>query len=49
MNCHAMLNTIPDADYDTIKEWLSSNICRCTGYEEIKKAVKKAQKIAGGL
>jgi aerobic carbon-monoxide dehydrogenase small subunit len=23
-----------------IKEWLESNLCRCTGYEEIKAAVK---------
>lgn len=49
MNAHAMLNTVPNADDDTIKEWLSSNICRCTGYEEIKRAVAKAQKIAGGV
>ena len=49
MNAHAMLNTVPDADDHTIKEWLSSNICRCTGYEEIKRAVAKAQKIAGGV
>lgn len=25
-----------------IKKWLSSNICRCTGYEEIESAVKAA-------
>jgi len=40
MNCHAMLNTHPDADDKIIREWLSSNLCRCTGYEEIEKAVK---------
>lgn len=39
--CHSLLNKHPDADDDTIKEWLESNICRCTGYEEIKQAVKK--------
>jgi carbon-monoxide dehydrogenase small subunit len=43
MNCHAMLNTHPDADDKIIREWLSSNLCRCTGYEEIEKAVKRAQ------
>lgn len=43
MNCHAMLNTHPDADDKTIRQWLSSNLCRCTGYEEIEKAVKRAQ------
>ena len=26
-------------------EGLSSNLCRCTGYEEIGKAVKRAQNI----
>jgi len=43
MNCHAMLNVHPDADDKTIRQWLSSNLCRCTGYEEIEKAVKRAQ------
>lgn len=43
MNCHAMLKTHPDADDKTIRQWLSSNLCRCTGYEEIEKAVKRAQ------
>ncbi|KIE46531.1 [2Fe-2S] binding domain protein [Clostridium argentinense CDC 2741] len=30
----------PHADDETIEEWLQSNICRCTGYEEIREAVK---------
>ena len=40
MNCHSLIEQHPDADDKTIKEWLSSNICRCTGYAEIEKAVK---------
>jgi aerobic carbon-monoxide dehydrogenase small subunit len=40
MNCHSLINQHPDADDKTIKEWLESNICRCTGYAEIEKAVK---------
>lgn len=40
MNCHSLIQQHPDADDQTIKEWLESNICRCTGYEEIEKAVK---------
>lgn len=40
MNCHALVKHHPDADENTIEEWLESNICRCTGYEEIKEAVK---------
>jgi aerobic carbon-monoxide dehydrogenase small subunit len=40
LNCHALISTHPDADDAMIKEWLESNLCRCTGYEEIKSAVK---------
>ena len=40
MNCHALIVQHPDADDKTIKEWLESNICRCTGYAEIEKAIK---------
>lgn len=40
VNCHALLTKHPDASEEVIEEWLQSNICRCTGYEEIKQAVK---------
>ena len=40
MNCHALIEKHPDADENTIREWLQSNICRCTGYWEIEQAVK---------
>ncbi|PGZ95511.1 (2Fe-2S)-binding protein [Bacillus pseudomycoides] len=40
MNCHSLIEQHPDADDKTIKEWLKSNICRCTGYAEIEKALK---------
>ncbi len=39
MNCHGLVTNRPDADDETIEEWLESNICRCTGYEEIREAV----------
>lgn len=39
MNCHALLLQHPVPDQETIKKWLSSNICRCTGYQEIEAAV----------
>jgi len=34
----------PDADADTIREQIEGNICRCTGYQNIIKAIQKAQK-----
>ncbi|PIH05362.1 (2Fe-2S)-binding protein [Clostridium combesii] len=40
MVCHALANIHPDADDHVIEQWLQSNICRCTGYEEIKTAIK---------
>lgn len=42
MNCRALINDHPDATDDTIKRYLESNICRCTGYQEIEQAVKAA-------
>lgn len=40
VNCHALVNEHPNADDEVIEEWLQSNLCRCTGYQEIKEAVK---------
>ena len=42
MNCEALLQAEPNATDQTIQAWLSSNICRCTGYKEIEAAVKSA-------
>ncbi|MCM3584837.1 (2Fe-2S)-binding protein [Mesobacillus maritimus] len=42
MNGHSLIQKKPDADDSTIKEWLESNICRCTSYIEIEKAIKFA-------
>ncbi|RHW38953.1 (2Fe-2S)-binding protein [Neobacillus notoginsengisoli] len=39
MNCQALVETKPDADDAVLKDWLESNICRCTGYREIREAV----------
>lgn len=44
MNCHSLIEKHPDADDKLIKEWLESNICRCTSYIEIEKAVKSVLK-----
>ncbi|MDF1568996.1 MAG: (2Fe-2S)-binding protein [Spirochaetaceae bacterium] len=42
MNAEALVRTVPDADNEIIREWLESNICRCTGYETIELSVKRA-------
>lgn len=40
LNSYALVQNNPDADDAAIDEWLESNICRCTGYQEIKESVK---------
>ncbi|MFF2448175.1 (2Fe-2S)-binding protein [Neobacillus sp. NPDC058068] len=40
LNCHALAETDPNATDEVIEEWMQSNLCRCTGYQEIKEAVK---------
>ncbi len=42
LNAHALLQTHPQPDLETIRSWLESNLCRCTGYEGIERAVKAA-------
>lgn len=39
LNIHALSSIHPHADETIIRDWLQSNICRCTGYEEIRAAV----------
>ncbi|MCY4395190.1 MAG: (2Fe-2S)-binding protein [Rhodospirillaceae bacterium] len=38
----ALLARDPDPDDATIRDWISSNICRCTGYNLILEAVRDA-------
>jgi carbon-monoxide dehydrogenase small subunit len=40
---HALLCAEPEADADRIREVLSGNICRCTGYIPIVEAVLEAR------
>lgn len=44
MNGHALLTAHPTgADPATRIDWLQSNICRCTGYEGIERAMDHAE------
>jgi len=40
---HALLSDEPDADAERIREVLSGNLCRCTGYIPIVEAVLEAR------
>lgn len=40
LNSYALIEQHPNATDDVIDHWLDSNICRCTGYEEMKVALK---------
>lgn len=42
MSVYALLSENPDPSDEDIKEALSGNLCRCTGYVSIIRAVKKA-------
>lgn len=44
MNCQGLINIHPDASDEVINEWLQSNICRCTSYQEISEAIKSVLK-----
>jgi len=38
----ALLDAEPDPDEERIREWLAGNLCRCTGYDKIIRAVLDA-------
>lgn len=40
----ALLEKNPDPDESTIRYWLAGNLCRCTGYDKIIRAVQDAAK-----
>ncbi len=44
---HALLSEEPNADADRVREVLSGNICRCTGYVPIVEAVLAARTAYG--
>ena len=38
----------PDPSEGDVREWLEGNLCRCTGYHNIVKAVQAAASEMGG-
>ena len=44
----AFLKDNPNPTNDEIKDVLSGNLCRCTGYQNIIKAIKKAAAVMRG-
>jgi aerobic carbon-monoxide dehydrogenase small subunit len=45
MAAYELLERNPDPDEDEIREGLSGNLCRCTGYVKIVESVKYASKL----
>ncbi|WP_368069711.1 (2Fe-2S)-binding protein [Nitriliruptor sp.] len=49
VSVHDLLDRVPDADELTVREAISGNLCRCTGYGRILEAVATVQsRRAGG-
>ena len=47
MTMHALLREEPDVDEERVREVLSGNLCRCTGYQPIVDAVMEAKQSYG--
>lgn len=41
----ALLDREPDPSEEQIRTWLAGNLCRCTGYDKLVRAVKTAAKL----
>jgi len=44
VTAHALLERVPHPDREQLREALSGNLCRCTGYHQIYEAVEKAMR-----
>jgi aerobic carbon-monoxide dehydrogenase small subunit len=42
MTCRALLDRVPDPSEHEVREAISGQICRCTGYENIVRSVRAA-------
>nr|MBA2529421.1 (2Fe-2S)-binding protein [Euzebyales bacterium] len=45
---HDLLDRVPDAGELAVREAISGNLCRCTGYGRILQAVKDVQRRRAG-
>lgn len=43
MAAHELLETRPNASREQVREWISGNYCRCTGYQAIVDAICEVQ------
>ena len=48
MSSKALLETNPNPSEHDIRFWLSGNLCRCTGYDKIVRAVQRASEMMRG-
>jgi aerobic carbon-monoxide dehydrogenase small subunit len=39
INAHVLTSMFPNANDETIQDWMESNICRCTSYQEMMEAI----------
>jgi aerobic-type carbon monoxide dehydrogenase small subunit (CoxS/CutS family) len=46
LSVHELLAENPDPDEAEIRSWLSGNLCRCTGYQNIVEAVRYAAELS---
>ena len=44
----ALLDREPNADEHRVRHWLAGNLCRCTGYDKIIRAVLDAEQVVQG-
>ena len=44
VSAKALLDSNPDPTEDEVRFWLAGNLCRCTGYDKIIRAVQDAAK-----
>lgn len=49
MAAKALLDTNPDPTEEEIRFWLAGNLCRCTGYDKIVRAVQDAAQEMRGV